>query len=395
MSGVSTAFPGEPTLFQSVRAGATGGRGVVDVAALTDVFQRHLYLPDPLALHALLGAVAANLLPGDPIWLGIVAPPSSAKTEMLNALGLLVPRVIQVAVVTPAALLSGTSRREKAAHATGGLLRQIGECGIIACKDFGSVLSMRPEARAETLAALREIYDGAWTRHVGTDGGQALEWSGKLGLVFGCTPALDTHHGFMSAMGERFLLVRIPPAGHEQAERALCHSGANTASMRRELAETVAALFQSRRSNPEALSSEEREELASLATLTVRLRSTVERNRYSREIEAVPGAEGPARLVKMLRGLLDGLDVLGYPRPLALKVVRRVAHDSVPPLRWSAFDWVRKHGAPTEIKNVAVALGLPANTVRRALEDLAAYNLVTRTPLGDGKSDLWSAGAAP
>src|SRR5262245_3493406 len=43
----------------------------------------------------------------------------------------------------------------------GGLLRQIGDFGILALKDFGSILSMRPDAKAELLAALRELYDGA------------------------------------------------------------------------------------------------------------------------------------------------------------------------------------------------------------------------------------------
>jgi hypothetical protein len=44
-------------------------------------------------------------------------------------------------------------------------------------KDFGSVLSMHPETKAETLAALREVYDGAWARHLGTDGGRMADHS--------------------------------------------------------------------------------------------------------------------------------------------------------------------------------------------------------------------------
>src|SRR5690606_15082286 len=126
--------------------------------------------------------------------------------------------VYHAATLTPAALLSGTPNKEKAADSRGGLLRQVGDFGILVCKDFGSVLSMRPDSRAEVLAALREIYDGSWTRHVGTDGGKILTWAGKLGLVFGVTPALDSHHAVIGAMGERFVLCRVPAAGKEQAE---------------------------------------------------------------------------------------------------------------------------------------------------------------------------------
>jgi hypothetical protein len=44
---------------------------------------------------------------------------------------------------------------------------------------------MSRELRASLLAALREIYDGAWTRHLGTDGGRKISWSGKLAFLGG------------------------------------------------------------------------------------------------------------------------------------------------------------------------------------------------------------------
>ena len=53
---------------------------------------------------------------------------------------------------------------------------------------------MHTETRAEVLAALREIYDGAWTRHVGTDGGRTLAWKGKVGLLFAATGVIDSHY---------------------------------------------------------------------------------------------------------------------------------------------------------------------------------------------------------
>jgi hypothetical protein len=115
------------------------------------VFDRWLILKDNTVIYAVLGTVAANLLPGDPVWLGVVGPPSSAKTEILNALSKL-PHVVQAATLTTAGLLSGVPKRQHAADAKGGLLRQIGQFGFVVCKDFGSVLSMRAEAKAEVLA---------------------------------------------------------------------------------------------------------------------------------------------------------------------------------------------------------------------------------------------------
>jgi hypothetical protein len=50
------------------------------------VFQRWLWLPDASAVYATLGAAAANYLDGTPVWLLLVGPPGSGKTELLGAL---------------------------------------------------------------------------------------------------------------------------------------------------------------------------------------------------------------------------------------------------------------------------------------------------------------------
>ncbi len=78
----------------------------------------------------MLGTVAANLLEGDAVWLGIIGPPSSANTELLNSISKL-PKVVQAATLTPAGLLSGTPKKQSAKDAKGGLLREIGDFGII------------------------------------------------------------------------------------------------------------------------------------------------------------------------------------------------------------------------------------------------------------------------
>ena len=66
--------------------------------------------------------------------------------------------------------------------------------------------------------------------------------------------------------------------------------------------------------------------------------------------------------------------------------------DSVPPIRRQAFEYLKSlDQAYAETSAVAKAIGLPTNTVRRALEDLAAYQLAERTGQGQGNPDLWNA----
>ena len=75
-------------------------------------------------------------------------------------------------------------------------------------KDVTSILSADRNARGPVLAALREVHDGHWVRNVGIDGGQTLEWRGRIAVIGACTTAWDQAHAVISTMGDRFVLVR-------------------------------------------------------------------------------------------------------------------------------------------------------------------------------------------
>jgi hypothetical protein len=220
--------------------------------------------------------------------------------------------VYLASTLTEASLLSGTPRKDTAAGATGGLLREIGSSGIIVLKDFGSILAMHREQRASVLAALREIYDGSWHRDVGVDGGRRLHWEGRIGLLAGATTVLDQHHGVMAQLGERFLLHRIAVAdARSQGRASLGHHGRER-TMRRELAEAVAGLFAGLDlSEPPPLGAADSERLVDLADLVSGARSPVIRDKYRREIELVPDSEAPGRVVGALARLLTGLRLIG------------------------------------------------------------------------------------
>jgi hypothetical protein len=367
----------------------TNGVGqTTDLEMVVGVFRRWLHLPDPSPLLAALGAVAANRLDGDPVWLLLVGPPGGGKSELLGPLTTL-HDVHPTATLTEAALLSGTPKREKADDAKGGLLREIGDYGILLAKDFGSILNMNRDARAQVLAALREIYDGSWTRHVGTDGGRTLHWSGKVGLIAGCTPTIDRHHAVMGSMGERFCLFRLPDVdGTDHARRALEHAG-REAEMRAELAAAVDRLFLRGLPEPRRLEERETAALLSFSTFAVRARSAVERDGYTRDIELIPQSEAPTRLIVVLARLLAGLDSIGTPRDVAWRIVAKVALDSIPAIRLAVLDILAK-ADKTTTRTVAETLGYPSATARRALEDLMAHGLVRCCKQGEGKADLWT-----
>ena len=140
---------------------------------------------------------------------------------------------------------------------------------------------------------------------------------------------------------------------------------------------------------PADLTTGESETLVMLAALATKCRSAVERDGYLREIELVPDAEAPARLVKQLAHLLKGVRCIGAPDEQAWRIVRKVALDSIPDLRRNVLEMVATGGRSTQA--MADALDYPPTTMRRACEDLAAHHIITRESGGKGNSDTWRA----
>jgi hypothetical protein len=134
---------------------------------------------------------------------------------------------------------------------------------------------------------------------------------------------------------------------------------------------------------------DETEKLIALATFVVRARSAVERDGYTRDIELVPGAEAPTRLVIVLDRLLAGLDAIGCERDQALAVITKAALDSIPALRLAVLTVLYDVDDTRDTNAVAESVRHPATTTRRALEDLTAHGLVECERQGEGKAHLW------
>src|SRR5258708_5449086 len=84
---------------------------------------------------------------------------------------------------------------------------------------------------------------------------KSLHWSGKIGLLFGCTRVYDSHYGVISELGDRFLLCRMEPS-KGQFRHALKHAN-RAAQMRAQLVEAVTNLFATPLPPPRDLSKRE------------------------------------------------------------------------------------------------------------------------------------------
>lgn len=365
------------------------------LSAGVETFTQWLHLPDPDHVIAALGAVAANVLSGDPVWVLFVGPPGSGKTEAIQPLSAL-PYVHMAATLTEPALLSGVPKKSTEAGATGGLLRQIGDFGIILVKDFSGVLSMHRDQRSAVLAALREIYDGSWSRPVGTGGGKVLHWQGQCGIIGAVTPTIDRHSAVMGTLGERFVLYRLTDETSEaKAGRALANFG-DEAEMRAALSQAVAGVLEGvATAKPARLTNTDRARLVAVAEFAVRARTAVERDGYSRTVVTLPEYEHSTRLAKQLAQLRAGVLAVGADEETAWRIVTKAAMDSIPRLRWRILETLRDAEHPLKTSDLITGTDIPRKSLEEHLEDLDLLRLIEREKTGAAANSPWVHRLAP
>jgi hypothetical protein len=329
---------------------------------------------DTDALDAMLAAAAVERLDGDPLWLLIISGSGNAKTETVQALSGIGATVVS-AITSEGALLSGTAKREKAKGATGGLLREIGDRGVLVIKDVTSILSMNRDMRSQVLGALREVHDGSWVRKIGTDGGQSLSWSGRIAIIGAVTTAWDTAHAVIASMGDRFVLVRVDSTrGRQAAGRKAIGNTGSEIKMRAELADAVAGVLAGMDSTPTTLTNEETDLLLAAADLVTLARTGVEYD-YRGDVIDAHAPEMPTRFAKELTQVIRGAVAIGMDRQETLRLAIRCARDSMPPLRLAIIDDLAANPDST-LAVVRRRLDKPRSTVDRQLQALHMLGVV-------------------
>jgi hypothetical protein len=344
-------------------------------------------------IDAVLATTAASRLRGDPLWLLVISGPGNAKTETVQSLSG-VGAIVTSTIASEGALLSGSPRKERTKGSTGGLLRKLGDNGLLVLKDVTTILSADRNVRAGVLAALREIHDGRWQRNVGIDGGRTLTWTGRITVVGACTTAWDSAHGVISMMGDRFLLIRSnSKTGREEAGNQAIHNTGKEPVMRAELAAAVGGLVGHIDAGAAyELQDAEIRRLIKAADIVTYSRTAVERD-YRGDVLDAHSPEMPTRFAKQLAQLVRGSLALGMRREGAMRLALRCARDSFPPLR-SEILLELARTPDSRVSDVSKRIVKPYRTVRRELEALHTLGLLRcdeeQTTSDDGKTHtIW------
>jgi hypothetical protein len=331
---------------------------------------------DLSAIDATCAAAASERLDGDPLWLLLISGPGAAKTETVQAVSGAPGAHVISTIASEGALLSASPKRSRVKQATGGLLRKIGDHGVLIIKDVTSILSAARETRGCVLAAIREIYDGHWVRNVGTDGGQTLEWVGRIVIIGAVTTAWDSAHAVVAAMGDRFVLIRIDSnVGRiRSGAQAISNTGSEV-EMREELAEVVGGLIAHASTDVAPLTEDESTRLLKAADITTMARTACERDFKGDAIYA-HAPEMPTRFAKQLTQLVRGGVAIGMQRDQAMLLAIRCARDSIPPMRLEILLDLAAHpdSTPNEVRERTAK---PWTSTRRELDALTMLGMVT------------------
>lgn len=386
------------------------GKERVTFEQIQEVFDSFMLLKDRNIVRLTLAAIIGNQIPNrKPIWLLLVAPPSSGKTTVLNALiglevmgknGEKITPIHSISDITDKTFASGMMRNDKEAS----LLYRIPPGGVLVFKDFTTLVSKREEERRMVFGQLREIYDGSYRKMFGT--GEEVNWTGKIGAVGGVTEAIYKHLEGLSVMGDRFVLYQIPQPNRKDALRYALdqeEKGITEESMMpvaRDLVQRyMQQAYDALREQPVILSPELKTEIIDVADFCTMVRSGVITNEYTSEIQFVPSPEMPFRMFHQMLALgstfllmqrNDNPDKEPELTDNERGLIYKMAYDSIPVTRRMALMHLAKYSQGVDTAALAMRMNYPTKVVLGWLETLNVLGVVKRVKKAGGFGNMWA-----
>lgn len=295
---------------------------------LQDRYRKWLYLPDKDYLAIVYSCFLANRFPGDSVWMFIVAPPGSAKTEILRSFEKS-DEAYFVSSLSGSALISGWKEKENA------ILPKLDK-KVLIIKDFSTVLTAPKDTRNRIFAVLRDSYDGFGTAAYATG---ERKFRAKFGVLAATTDVLEKMRSIQSILGERFLIVRPTLDDRVQAVEKALDNIPNKLQMRQELADISKSSLESINIYYDPINPQVREQIIKLATALADLRTPVLRDYRMRQVMQLPKPENPTRIVQQLTQVYYGAyNLFNRNEVAALGLMRRLVRDSIPETRLAIID---------------------------------------------------------
>ncbi len=342
------------------------------------VCHKYLVLDDDNYIDVIFGVIYANRLDSRSVCLYLVGPPSSGKTEVLQALSASPDEVYAISKFKAPAFISGKilGVREKDPSILAKLHNK-----VMVIKDFTAMLNMRYDTLMEVIGLMRDSLDGSARQGFGT--GNDKVYDIKYGCIAAVTNVIDRHRGVLADLGERFLTYRLPDTSKKEQYRRCQKASRNLRVSEKDTALKDAAnsVLTGNRQKKASLSDQHRHDLIKVAGFVATARCHVARDRKSREPE-IPTPEVATRLAKQLCDLAIGLAMAREKRVVTkaeIRLVQKTAIDSLSLKRIRLITtMLHTHPQWSDAASLAVILRFSLTTVTQWLEDLFLLDMVVK-----------------
>jgi DNA-binding transcriptional ArsR family regulator len=343
----------------------------VNFFELDAIYKKWLYLDhDPSLVKCVFAAYIANRYDGPPVWIMIIGKPGCGKSELLMSMSDY-KNTVPVSKLTPNALASGFQDGKYS------LLHDLVKDKVLIIKDMSTITEMASEARGQIFSDLRDAYDGSFVKRTGSN---KVEFKGKFGLIAGATPAIDRTRTHEGSLGERFLNIRVRLDDHHERQiqertGANIEDGGNK-KMKKELAAAASKFLDSIKLGVNTkITRGFRDDVYTAARVLAKARSSVLRDRFTREVDSPAGTtEVPTRITAQLLLLAVAIKEMGGDEEEMLQIVHRFAFDSMPMTRVSILKALESGAETAKQIREHVRMSIPA--IDRHLQDLWYLKLV-------------------
>ena len=364
----------------------------LDHVKVYEAYKKWMHLPSDEVLRVMFGAIFANKLQGDPIWLFLVAPPGGSKSELLSSMSAS-PLVESTTALTPHSLVSGAALFNGQDPS---LLPKLNG-RVLVIKDFTTILSMHYTSRDEIFGVLRDAYDGVTTKTFGT--GLKRTYVSHFGIIAGVTPKIEEFGVVHQSLGERFLKYRINTGQKTLSEADRIRRALANINHEKEMKTDLGAVACDVLCHPlpkviPPIPHEIGEYIVSLAQTCATMRGVVDREKYSGMVTYKPATEVGTRLAKQLAKLGMGMAIYQGKKMVDLdiyRVIRKVALNTAPDRVEEIIKqvWKRTADPKATLKTgeISFITRLPVTTCFRVLQDLELLQVMDR--IGQGNKFEW------
>jgi energy-coupling factor transporter ATP-binding protein EcfA2 len=328
---------------------------------------------DPDILRLIYGALCANQLQGNPVWLMIIGPAGCGKSELLMSLSAAKKHTYTISSLTPYSLMSGYGDSDETS-----LIHKLRD-KVLIIKDLSSTTEIGKEDRGLLFSFLRDAYDGQVSRATGRG---VIRFEGKFGIIAAGTLAVEQGRKMEAVLGERFLYLRPRFKGEKILEISL-RNATRKIEMRRTL-QNAAGQFLSGYSPPakRTLPKGVIEASKEAARVLVRTRSTVIRDSYRKEIEfPAEVMEIPTRVYEQFILLALAMRSLGADADEMEQGIKRLLLDSIPYVRMRVLEAIADGN--TTKSAVAKAIKMSSSPASRCMEDMENLGIIEKNQYND------------